>query len=67
VITFTVPCLRRVSQLAYGGNGDEDVEIMMSFAVEGGTSDGGEEDWVATHTSKGAVYFSLSFCLTERR
>lgn len=44
-----------MSQLAYGGDGDEDSETLMSFALDSaaaGDSDG--EDWVATHTSKGA-------------
>lgn len=41
-----------MSQLAYGGGADEDVETMMNFAAEGGPDDAGE-DWVATHTSKG--------------
>lgn len=46
-----VPCLRRVSQLAYGSNGaDDDTEEIMSFALAGGDTD---DDWVATHVGSG--------------
>lgn len=61
----TVPCLRRVSQLAYGGGvpGAEEGETMLSFAEEAAAAAGGEgddEDWVATHTSgKGALVVRL--------
>ncbi|KAM0750688.1 hypothetical protein T439DRAFT_314015 [Meredithblackwellia eburnea MCA 4105] len=54
LVQRNVPCLRRVSQLAYGsGDGDEDSETLMSFAAEAATAAGDDdEDWVATHTSK---------------
>lgn len=54
LLLFLVPCLRRVSQLAYGNGVDEDAETLMSFALDGAeTGDSDGEDWVATHTSKG--------------
>lgn len=56
----TVPCLRRVSQLAYGSDNmpgstsTEDSEVMLSFAALGLDVDGEDGDeWVATHTSSG--------------
>ncbi|ORY86748.1 autophagocytosis associated protein [Leucosporidium creatinivorum] len=56
LVQRNVPCLRRVSQLAYGGGlrGAEDGETMISFAEEAAAAAGGaddEEDWVATHTT----------------
>lgn len=51
LIQRNVPCLRRVSQLAYGSNGaDDDTEEIMSFALAGGDTD---DDWVATHVGSG--------------
>ncbi|KAI5478313.1 autophagy-related protein 3 [Pseudohyphozyma bogoriensis] len=51
LVQRNVPCLRRVSQLAYGGGADEDQETLMSFAAGAGDGDGDGEDWVATHTN----------------
>lgn len=54
-----VPCLRRVSQLAYANGVDEDSETMLSFALDSATSGSdGDEEWVATHTSKGTSFHS---------
>lgn len=55
-----------MSQLAYGGDGKEDEETMISFAAEDGVMEEAEEDWVATHTSKGEVQASLTFKLLHR-
>lgn len=50
-----MPCLRRVSQLAYGsGDGEEDSETLMSFALDSAAPGDDDDDWVATHTSRGA-------------
>ncbi|GAA5973168.1 hypothetical protein JCM11641_006303 [Rhodosporidiobolus odoratus] len=55
LISRNVPCLRRVSQLGnQGGGQDEYAEMLLSFAEEldvGEAGKGGEDDWVATHTS----------------
>jgi ubiquitin-like-conjugating enzyme ATG3 len=61
VRAWTVPCLRRVSHLAYGAVGDEDAdaETLMSFALEGAATVDDGEDWVATHTSKRTIPISL--------
>lgn len=52
---YLVPCLRRVSQLAYAGEGDQESETLINFGLEmeGGVTNDNDQEWVATHTSKG--------------
>jgi ubiquitin-like-conjugating enzyme ATG3 len=53
----TVPCLRRCSQMVYT-DADEDAEALISaLAEEGGQGD--DEDWVATHSSRGVSFLFL--------